>query len=68
MEDSEITQMLSDAQAAVLADEAKANRRKAVMLARQHGWTKYRIAAALGVKGPTVDSIIETAEKQAGDQ
>jgi hypothetical protein len=64
MEEDEIRQKLKDAQDAVLADEAKVNRRKMVMIARAHGWTKYKIAAALGVKGPTVDSIIKTAERQ----
>lgn len=68
MEDSEIRAKLKEAQDAVLADEAKANRRKMVVTALEHGWTKYKIAAALGVKGPTVDSIIKTAEKEAGGQ
>jgi len=34
------------------------------MLARSEGWSKYRIAATLGVKGPTVDSIISAAERE----
>jgi len=33
------------------------------MLAREHDWSKYKIAATLGVKGPTVDSIIKSAER-----
>lgn len=66
MEESEIRARLEEAQKAVLADEAKANRRKIVMIAIDHGWTKYKIAAALDVKGPTVDSIIKTAEKEGG--
>lgn len=68
MEESEIRAGLKAAQDAVLADEAKVNRRKWVMIALEHGWTKYKIAAALNVKGPTVDSIIKTAEKEAGGQ
>jgi hypothetical protein len=68
MEESEIRARLKEAQDAVLADEAKANRRKIVMIAIDHGWTKYKIAAALGVKGPTVDSIIKTAEKEAAER
>ena len=38
------------------------------MLAREHGWSKYRIAATLGVKGPTVDSIIASAEREQGER
>jgi DNA-directed RNA polymerase specialized sigma24 family protein len=64
MDDSEIERELAEAQADVVkAREAAARRRKAVMLAREHGWSKYRIAATLGVKGPTVDSIIASAER-----
>jgi hypothetical protein len=66
MEDSEIERRLREAQAAVLADVPRKQRREAVMLARAAGWTKYRIAAVLDVKGPTVTSIIETAEKEGG--
>lgn len=66
MDDDEITRELVEAQADVTkAREAPARRRKAVMLAREHDWSKYRIAAVLGVKGPTVDSIIESAERHA---
>jgi DNA-binding NarL/FixJ family response regulator len=64
MEDDEIKAKLEEAQRAVLADEAKVNRRKIVAIALEHGWTKYKIAAALDVKGPTVDSIIETIERR----
>jgi DNA-directed RNA polymerase specialized sigma24 family protein len=64
MDDSAIERELAEAQADVIkAREAPARRRKAVMLARDAGWSKYRIAAVLGVKGPTVDSIIESAER-----
>ena len=52
----------------IKAREAPARRRKAVMLAREHGWSKYRIAATLGVKGPTVDSIIASAEREQGER
>ena len=65
MDDSEIERELTEAQADVVkAREAPARRRKAVMLARDAGWSKYRIAAVLGVKGPTVDSIIASAERK----
>jgi hypothetical protein len=68
MDDSAIERELADAQADIVeAREATARRRKAVMLAREHGWSKYRIAAVLGVKGPTVDSIIASAEREAGE-
>jgi DNA-directed RNA polymerase specialized sigma24 family protein len=65
MDDSEITRELTEAQADIVrARAAPVRRRKAVMLAREHDWSKYRIAAVLGVKGPTVDSIIESAERE----
>ena len=65
MDDSTIERELAEAQADVIkAREAPARRRKAVMLARDAGWSKYRIAATLGVKGPTVDSIIASAERE----
>ena len=64
MDDSAIERELTEAQAAVVkAREASARRRRAVMQAKGAGWSKYRIAAVLGVKGPTVDSIIESAER-----
>jgi len=66
MDDSEIERELTKAQADVIkAREAPARRRRAVMLARDAGWSKYRIAATLGVKGPTVDSIIASAERES---
>jgi DNA-directed RNA polymerase specialized sigma24 family protein len=62
MNDTDITRELTEAQADVIkAREAPARRRRAVVLAREHGWSKYRIANTLGVKGSTVDSIIEAA-------
>ena len=68
MDESEIERALTDAQAAVVkAREAPAQRRRAVMLAREHGWSKYKIAATLGVKGPTVDSIISSAEREQAE-
>lgn len=64
MDDAEIERELTEAQAAVeAARKAPVQRRAAVMQAREHGWSKYRIAAVLGVKGPTVDSIIASAER-----
>ena len=69
MDDSEIERELTEAQAEVVsAREAPARRRRAVMLARENGWSKYRIAAVLGVRGPTVDSIIAASERESGAQ
>jgi len=66
MDDSEIERELTKAQADVIkAREAPARRRRAVMLARDAGWSKYRIAATLGVKGPSIDSIIASAERES---
>jgi DNA-directed RNA polymerase specialized sigma24 family protein len=68
MDDAAIERELIEAQADVIkAREASARRRKAVRLAREHDWSKYRIAAVLGVKGPTVDSIIASAEREAAE-
>ena len=67
MDESQIERELTEAQADVIkAREATDRRRKAVMLARDAGWSKYKIAATLGVKGPTVDSIIASAEREQG--
>lgn len=38
-------------------------RQEAVKRAQDAGLSKYRIAAVMGVKGPTVDSIIEATER-----
>jgi len=66
MDDAAIERELTEAQADVVkAREATARRRRAVMAAREADWSKYRIAATLGVKGPTVDSIIASAEREA---
>ena len=62
MEEAEIRRELTRAQDQVV--KAPLRRRKAVMLAREHGWSKYKIAATLGVKGPTVDSIIAAAMRE----
>jgi DNA-binding NarL/FixJ family response regulator len=57
---------LRDAQAAVVAArEATRLRQEAVAEARRAGWSKYRIAAVLGVERPTVDSIIKAIERAA---
>jgi DNA-directed RNA polymerase specialized sigma24 family protein len=67
MDDAAIERELTEAQADVIkAREATIRRRRAVMLARENGWSKYKIAATLGVKGPTVDSIIASAERESG--
>jgi hypothetical protein len=66
MDDSEIERALTQAQAAMkAADHARARRQGAVVAARDAGWSKYRIAKVLGVGGPTVDSIIAAAEREA---
>ena len=65
MDDSQIERELTEAQTAVnTARQARTRRQTAVMQARTAGWSKYRIAAVLGVKGPTVDSIIASAERE----
>jgi DNA-directed RNA polymerase specialized sigma24 family protein len=69
MDESQIERELTEAQADVIkAREATDRRRKAVVLARDAGWSKYRIAGVLGVKGPTVDSIIASAEREKGER
>lgn len=65
MDESAIERELVEAQADIVkARAAPVRRRKAVMAARDAGWSKYKIAATLGVKGPTVDSIIESAGRE----
>jgi DNA-binding NarL/FixJ family response regulator len=64
MDDTEIERKLTETQAAVIAArKARVDRQEAVMEALAAGWSKYRIAATLGVKAPTVDSIIAAAER-----
>lgn len=64
MDDADIERDLTQAQAAVeAAKNAPRQRRAAVVRAREAGWSKYRIAATLGVKGPTVDAIISAADR-----
>ena len=43
--------------------QLRLRRQQAVMRALATGKSKYRIAQVLGVKGSTVDSIIESAER-----
>jgi DNA-binding NarL/FixJ family response regulator len=58
----EIEQELREAQARVIAArEATRQRQQAVIKARAAGLSKYRIAEILGVKAPTVDSILKAA-------
>jgi DNA-directed RNA polymerase specialized sigma24 family protein len=65
MDDTGIERELAEAQAAVTAAKAATQRRRdAVVAAREAGWSKYKIAAVLGVGAPTVDSIIASAERQ----
>jgi len=60
--DTAIEHDLIAAQADVAAArEARLKRQEVVMRARGAGWSKYRIAATLGVQAPTVDSIIRAA-------
>ena len=64
MDEEEIGRRLDEGKAAVdQSHAATVLRREAVMLAHEHGWSKYKIAARLKVKGPTVDAIIEYAER-----
>ena len=63
--DINIARKLTEAQADMAAaSEILARRRRAVMAAVEFGMSKYKIAAVLGVKGPTVDSIIKSAERE----
>jgi hypothetical protein len=63
--DDLIAAELRDSQAAVLTiDPIRRRRQAAVMAALDAHWTKYRIAAELGVAAPTVDSIIETVRRE----
>jgi hypothetical protein len=69
MSESEIERELTEAQADVIrVREASSRRRRAVMaaLAADPPWTKYKIAAVLGVGGPTVDAIVKAAQREAG--
>ncbi len=60
--DDAIERDLKQAQADVIAArEATRRRQQAVTRARAAGWSKYRIAEVLGVKAPTVDSILKAA-------
>jgi DNA-directed RNA polymerase specialized sigma24 family protein len=61
-DDKAVESELRAAQAAVIsAREARLRRQAAVLAARGAGWSKYRIADVLGVKAPTVDSILKAA-------
>lgn len=44
--------------------EKRKRRQDVVMKALDAGCTKYAIAQAMGVRGPTVDSIIKTARRE----
>lgn len=67
MTEEEIRRRLAGAQEAFSEGtrRLRLERQQAVMEARAAGWSKYKIAAAMGVKGPTVDSIIATAADSA---
>ena len=65
--DDAIAAELRDSQAAVNTIGAIRHRRQAAVLAALDAdWTKYRIAAELGVAAPTVDSVIKAARRDAG--
>lgn len=68
MTEEEVRRRLANAQEAFRdgTRRLRLERQQAVMEARAAGWSKYKIAAAMGIKGPTVDSIIATATDSAG--
>jgi hypothetical protein len=67
-DDQALERDLREAQAAVIAArEARLRRQEAVTAARAAGWSKYRIAEVLGVKAPTVDSILKAAGPDASE-
>jgi DNA-directed RNA polymerase specialized sigma24 family protein len=61
----EIERELADVQAEFREEtrRLRLKRQAAVIRARDAGLSKYKIAAVMGIKGPTVDSIIEAAER-----
>ena len=65
VDDTEIARELSEAQAEFDQEtrRVRLRRQAAVKQAREAGWSKYKIAATMGIKGPTVDSIISSAER-----
>jgi DNA-binding NarL/FixJ family response regulator len=67
--DTSIERRLVDAQAAVVeAQKATTQRQEAVTAALAAGWSKYKIAATLGVKESTVRSIITAVQKNAAKE
>ena len=69
MDETAIEHELLAAQGAFLAGTRKLRKRRqdAVVAARAAGLSKYKIALVMGVKGPTVDSIISAAERENGE-
>ena len=69
MDETAIERELHEAQAAFLAGthDLRKRRQEAVVAARAAGLSKYKIAAVMGIKGPTVDSIISAAERETGE-
>jgi DNA-directed RNA polymerase specialized sigma24 family protein len=69
MDEPAIERELADAQAAFLTGtrDLRKRRQEAVVAARAAGMSKYKIAAVMGIKGPTVDSIIKAAERESGE-
>lgn len=63
-DESAIERKLAEAQQAFAEGtrRLRIERQQVVMEARAAGISKYRIAAVMGIKGPTVDSIIKAAE------
>lgn len=65
MDDAEITRELTESQAELqAAEKARGRRQRAVVAAREAGWSKYQIAKVLDVGAPTVDSILRAASKE----
>jgi hypothetical protein len=68
-DDEAIGRRLRDAQAGIaLLEAARLRRQAAVMAAKNADWSKYKIAAVLGVERPTVDSIITAAKRAEAAQ
>ena len=66
MSSDDIERRLAETQEAFKAGtrELRLKRQQAVMEALAAGLSKYRIAATMRIKGPTVDSIIEAATRE----
>lgn len=65
-DETDIERRLAEVQEAFATGMRKLRleRQQAVIEARAAGLSKYRIAAVMGIKGPTVDSIIAAAARE----